>query len=189
MNYFKPNFMALCGACILAASGISLASPENQNVSVETKSWAIPRGGNALQGRVPDRVPRKPVVSWDAVLDGPIVGDAAIADGSVYVGTVMGTFYSLDERSGKLRWKFETEDTIEAPPTVGQGRVFIGSSDRYFYCFDQKTGKELWKYEAADKFVGGGLLVQSPDGKEMWVVVNGYDGICRALRAKDGTEA
>lgn len=174
---------------LIGASAISLASPENQDAPGGTKSWAIPRGGNALQGRVPDLVPRKPGVSWDAVLDGPIVGDAAIADGAVFVGTVMGTFYSVDALTGKLRWKFETEDTIEAPPTVGGGRVFIGSSDRYLYCFDQKTGKELWKYEAADKFVGGGLLVASPDGKEKWIVVNGYDGICRALRTKDGTEA
>ena len=37
--------------------------------------------------------------------------------------------------------------------------------------------------------MGGGLLVASPDGKEKWIVVNGYDGICRALRTKDGTEA
>ena len=189
MNYSYPNFLAFSVACVLLVAGISLAAPEKENAEAETKSWAIPRGGNALQGSVPDNVPRKPVVSWDAVLDGPIVGDAAIADGAVFVGTVMGTFYSVDERTGKVRWKAETEDTIEAPPTVGGGRVFIGSSDRYLYCFDQKTGKELWKYEAADKFVGGGLLIQSPDEKETWIVVNGYDGICRALRTKDGTEA
>ena len=31
--------------------------------------------------------------------------------------------------------------------------------------------------------------MRSPDNKENWIVVNGYDGICRALRTKDGSEA
>jgi outer membrane protein assembly factor BamB len=152
-------------------------------------SWKTPRGGPALQGLVNGPVPRKPKIKWDVLLDGPVIGDAAIADGTVYVGTVMGTFYAINFENGEERWKFVTEDSIEAPPTVGEGKVFIGSADRFFYCLDQKTGKELWKYEAADKFVGGALIVRSPDDTEDWIIVNGYDGICRALRVKDGSEA
>jgi outer membrane protein assembly factor BamB len=154
-----------------------------------TTNWATPRGGNGLQGRVHDVVIRRPKVEWEVELDGPIVGDAAIADDTIYIGTVMGTFYALDFFTGKERWKFVTEDTIEAPPTVALGKVFIGSCDRFFYCLDQKSGQELWKYEAADKFVGGGLVVRSPDDTEDWVIVNAYDGICRALRVTDGSEA
>ena len=41
--------------------------------------------------------------------DGPVIGDAGIADGTVYVGTVMGTFYALDFETGKERWKVATE--------------------------------------------------------------------------------
>ena len=185
----------LSGPLVIWISLVLLGLPMGNGAPVEnkgaavTKNWTTPRGGNALQGRVPDAVPRKPAVRWDAVLDGPVSGDAAFADGTVYVGTVMGTFYALNLETGKVRWKFETEDSIDAPPTVGLAKVFIGSSDRFFYCLDQKTGKEIWKYEGVDKFVGGGLLVRSPDNKEDWIVVNGYDGTCRALRTKDGSEA
>ena len=186
--------LTLLGPALMGVScgdkvGASTDASKETDPGAVTQNWAVPRGDSSLQGRVPDAVLRKPRVKWDAVLDGPIIGDAAIAGGSVYVGTVMGTFYAVDFETGKELWKVETEDTIEAPPTVGLGRVFVGSSDRFLYCFDQKTGKELWKYEAADKFVGGGLLVRSPDDKEDWIVVNGYDGICRALRTKDGSEA
>ncbi|MBI25132.1 MAG: hypothetical protein CMN05_16595 [Roseibacillus sp.] len=184
-----PGMPLIRAALILLVFGMAKAGSAEKKAAAGTKSWAIPRGGNALQGRVPEAVPRKPRVKWDAVLDGPVTGDAAIADGTVYVGTVMGTFYALNLETGKERWKFETEDTIDAPPTVGLGKVFIGSSDRFFYCLDQETGKEIWKYEGADKFVGGGLLVRSPDNREDWMVVNGYDGTCRALRTKDGSEA
>jgi outer membrane protein assembly factor BamB len=181
--------LAIWTFLVLLGVTMGNGAPVENKAAAVTKSWTIPRGGNALQGRVADAVPRKPRVKWDVVLDGPVIGDAAIADGTIYIGTVMGTFYAINFETGKARWKFETEDTIDAPPAVGLGRVFIGSSDCFFYCLDQKTGKELWKYEGADKFVGGGLLVRSPDNKEDWIVVNGYDGICRALRTKDGSEA
>ena len=184
--------IAVTGAALgLMSSSLVGAAPEGEQEEGQavTRSWSLPRGGNALQGRVPDAVPRKPKIKWDVALDGPVIGDAAIAGGTVFVGTVMGTFYAVDFETGKERWKVETDDTIDAPPTVGLGKVFIGSSDRFFYCLDQKTGKVVWKYEAADKFVGGGLLVKKPGGGEDWIVVNGYDGICRALLVKDGSEA
>ena len=153
-----------------------------------TKDWPTPRGGLTLQGRVNDRVPRNPKVEWDVELDGSIIADAAVANGTVFVGTIMGTFYALDVANGKERWKFESEDTIEAPPPVAHGKVFFGSNDRFFYCLDEETGKELWKIEGADKFICGALVVRSPDDTEDWVVVNGYDGICRCLRVEDGSE-
>lgn len=174
---------------ILTAMLVTAGAQAAEPAKWKTVDWAIPRGGVSLQGRVADSLFKTPKVKWDAVLDGPVIGDAAIADGLVFVGTVMGTFYALDFQTGKERWKFETEDTIDSPPTLGHGKVFIGSTDRFYYCIDQKTGKQDWKYEGADKFVGGGLLVRSPDDKEDWIIVNGYDGICRALRVKDGSEA
>ena len=121
--------LAIQAAVLLLGLTMGNGAPAEKKAVAVTKNWTIPRGGNALQGRVADAVPRKPRVKWDAVLDGPIIGDAAIADGTVYIGTVMGTFYAINFETGKTRWKFETEDTIDAPPTVGLGRVFIGSSD------------------------------------------------------------
>ncbi len=153
----------------------------------KTSSWALPRGGQTLSGRVDDRLPRDPKIEWSVELDGAVIADAAIADETVYIGSIMGTFYALDFANGKERWKFVTEDTIEAPPTVALGKVFVGSNDRFFYCLDQKSGKMIWKFEGADKFISGALIVRSADDSEDWVVVNGYDGICRCLRAKDGS--
>lgn len=151
--------------------------------------WDNPRGGNALQGRVAGNIFRNPEIEWELELDGPVVGDAAIANGTVYVGTVMGTFYAVDFKTGKKKWDFVTEDTIETPVTVHKGKVFFGSHDRFFYCLDE-AGKLVWKIETADKTVGGGVIVRSPDDKEDWIIINGYDGVCRALRIDDkGSEA
>lgn len=164
------------------------AGAENGGSGWNTTSWATPRGGIELQGRVHDRVPRNPQIEWSVELDGPIIADAAIANGTVFVGSIMGTVYALDMKDGSEKWKLETDDSIEGPATVALGKVFVGSNDRFFYCLDEKTGKEVWKHEGADKFISGAMVVRSPDDSEDWVIVNGYDGMTRCLRAKDGSE-
>lgn len=166
------------------------ANEEDEAPEPETGAdWENPRGGNALQGRVAGNIFRNPEVEWEIKLDGDISGDAAISNGTVYVGTVMGTFYAIDFATGKKKWDFETEDTIETPVTVHNGKIFFGSHDYFFYCLDE-AGKLVWKIETADKTVGGGVIVRSPDDKEDWIIINGYDGVCRALRIDDmGSEA
>ena len=82
--------LTLLGPALMGVScgdkvGASTDASKETDPGAVTQNWAIPRGGSSLQGRVPDAVLRKPRVKWDAVLDGPIIGDAAIAGGSVYV--------------------------------------------------------------------------------------------------------
>lgn len=154
----------------------------------KTTEWRLPRGGSSLPGRVQDAVPKNPTVAWEFVADAGIVAPAAIANGMVYVGSVWGTLFALDAKTGLKKWSFETEDTIEAAPTVVGGLVFVGSNDRTLYAVDAKTGKERWKIPASEKISAAVNVVKSPDGTEDWVLVNGYDGMARCLRAKDGSE-
>jgi len=156
-----------------------------------TTSWAMPRGGVTLQGRVRDRVPRRPVVAWTKTLGSPVTSAAGIAGGVVYVGTIDGVFHALDAGTGEERWKFVPEgggDTIEAAPAIARGRVFVGSGDGFFYCLDEKTGEVRWKIEGGAKFPSGATLIAGAGDGEHLVIVNGYDGVCRCLRAADGTE-
>lgn len=163
------------------------SDPPTPPVVYETKAWPAPRGGGAIAGRVHDPVPRSPKVAWTFEADSGLVADAAVADGMVFVGSVMGTIYAIDAASGKKVWSVETDDSIEAAPAVAFGRVLVGSGDHYFYALDAKTGRELWKIEGGDKFPAGANVVKSPDGKDDWVLVNGYDGVARCLRAADGS--
>ena len=50
-----------------------------------------------------------------------------------------------------------------------------------------KTGQEVWRVTGQDKFPSGANVVKSPDGKDDWILVNGYDGVARCLRAEDGS--
>jgi outer membrane protein assembly factor BamB len=81
----------------------------------------------------------------------------------------------------------ETGDTIQAAPAISNGKVFVGSGDKHFYALDLKSGDKLWAVEGGDKFPSAANLVSAPDGSGVWVLVNGYDGITRCLRAEDGS--
>jgi outer membrane protein assembly factor BamB len=52
----------------------------------------------------------------------------------------------VDERTGKLGWKFETPQlaTFGTAPTVHDGSVFVGMGNRVVYALDARTGKERW---------------------------------------------
>lgn len=150
--------------------------------------WPITRGGPALQGRVAAVLPKSPVIEWTFLLESPGSAEAAVAEGAILVGDVMGILYCIDLETRKLRWKMETGDTIHAAPAISNGRVFVGSGDKHFYALDLKTGEKVWSIEGGDKFSSAASVVSAPNGSDKWVLVNGYDGITRCLRATDGSE-
>ncbi len=149
--------------------------------------WPITRGGPALQGRVAAAMPKNPVIECTFQLESPGTAEAAVADGAILVGDAMGILYCIDFQTRKLRWKMETGDTIQAAPAISNGKVFIGSGDKHFYALDLKTGDKIWSIKGGDKFSSAPTVVTSPDGKAEWLLVNGYDGITRCLRAEDGS--
>ncbi|AMP04280.1 PQQ-binding-like beta-propeller repeat protein [Collimonas pratensis] len=88
------------------------------------------------------------------------------ADGTVYVGVdgYAGPFYqslpvglvcALDPASGALKWKYGTNDWVQASPVIGaDGTVYVGAngSDSVFYALNPQTGAAAWGYS-----VGGGV--------------------------------
>ncbi len=166
---------------------VSSSGPE-QATPLALTDWPITRGGPHLQGRVTSLVPKTPSIEWTYELESPASAEAAVAEGVILIGDVMGILYCIDLETRELRWKMETEDTIQAAPAVSDGRVFVGSGDNHFYALDLKTGEKLWSIEGADKFSSAPSLVTAPDGSGEWLLVNGYDGITRCLRPADGSE-
>jgi outer membrane protein assembly factor BamB len=150
-------------------------------------NWPLTRGGPSLQGRVNAPVLVKPTVEWTFKMQSPGTAEAAVAEGAILVGDVIGFLYCIDIESRKLRWKHETGDTIQAAPAVANGRVFVGSGDHKFYALDLKTGAKIWSVDGNDKFSSAPVVVTSPDGTAQWLLVNGYDGITRCLLASDGS--
>ena len=177
----------LLAGLVAGCDGKKGATVTHEPAVWRTQDWPMTRGGKELQGRVADRVPRQPVVEWTFSAKGAVTSEAAVSNGVVVFGTDEGLVLAVEMASHQERWRFVTKDTVEATPALASGRVFAGSNDGVFRALDLLTGKEIWQIEGREKFPTGGVVVASPDGMDEWVVVNGYDGVSRCLRTKDGS--
>jgi len=159
---------------------------EDVPVKWETKEWPVTRGGVGLTGRVHDRVLRRPEVEWSFSVKGAVSSEAAVGQGVIVFGDDEGVIHALDIQNRKERWRVETKDAAEATPAISQGRVFAGSNDGWFRALDLTNGNVLWQVKGGEKFPTGGVVVPGADGDQ--VLVNGYDGVSRCLRAVDGSQ-
>jgi polyvinyl alcohol dehydrogenase (cytochrome) len=79
-----------------------------------------------------------------------------IVAGNVFVGSQQGKVFSLDARSGCLRWSFQAETAVRTAVTIGplSGRqpansaAFFGDQRGSVYAVDTATGRLLWKVQA-----------------------------------------
>jgi eukaryotic-like serine/threonine-protein kinase len=77
-----------------------------------------------------------------------ISAPATVVAGSVFFGTIDGTFYALSATSGKENWHFSTGGAILGSPVVNGNVVYVGSDDGKLYALNASTGTMLWSYYA-----------------------------------------
>lgn len=95
--------------------------------------WAFGHDGNCL---------------WHFRTDSGVKDSIAVADGRVYVSSVAGWLYALNERNGKLLWKADLDrerDRWEVAATiVADGIVHVGAAS-YIGAYDAGSGELLWR--------------------------------------------
>ncbi len=83
-------------------------------------------------------------------------------------------------KTGKLLWKYATQNKIVTTPLVDNSQIYYGSEDGNFYCHALQDGRLLWKY-AAGKPIRSSATVAG--GK---VFFGCEDGNVYALNASNG---
>lgn len=107
-------------------------------------------------------------------------------DGHVIFGASNGFLYSVDAKTGKEVWKYETEAEILGSanwvlgPDKKSKRILIGSYDNFLHCVDAKTGKMIWKYET-DNYINGAPAIDRGG-----VVFGGCDGFVHVVSVDKG---
>ncbi len=69
--------------------------------------------------------------------------------GRVYIGSLDGKLYALDEATGEEFWSTYLSGAIRfSSPAVGHGRVYVATYKTYpncgLHCLDAQTGEHLW---------------------------------------------
>jgi serine/threonine-protein kinase len=86
----------------------------------------------------------------DPVLESTF-GGITVADGTVYVDTIMGALFALDAATGQPRWlsnlTAKEGDYLEhlTAPAVDHGAVYVADGSR-LHAVDTTTGKERWRF-------------------------------------------
>ena len=83
-------------------------------------------------------------VKWAFKTAGPIVASPAIADGIIYIGSLDGYLYAIDQETGKEKWKYKSRMPIASSPAVSGGLVYFVSSAGALGAVDAATGKIRW---------------------------------------------
>ena len=136
------------------------------------QSWAIFRGNQQLTGATPATVPEKPKL-LSSFQTGDDIKSSPVVDGqTIFCGSTDGTMYAVGF-DGKLKWKFVSGNSIEAPALVIDGSVLFGQLDGLFYRLDEKTGEEIWKYKTDNQIMGSANWMKV--GNQVRLFVGSYD--------------
>ncbi len=117
---------------------------------------------------------------WHKTLKGGIYSTPVTDGKSLFIGDDVGVMYSLNPRSGKTNWSFDTGMRIVGSPAVSEGVVVFGSANYNIYGLDAETGKELWHITTQQAVMGAATI------HEGIAYIGGGDGRMFAIDIKTG---
>jgi outer membrane protein assembly factor BamB len=135
------------------------------------EEWPQFRGNPQMTGVATGSVPANLKLLWTYDAGESIESSAAIAGGTVYVGSQSKDLLALDLATGKLRWKYRATDSIgESSPAVDEGIVYVGDLNGVLHAVNAAGGKGLWTFKteaeirSSPVIAGDRLLIGSYDG-------------------------
>jgi hypothetical protein len=102
-------------------------------------------------------------VDWEFKTRREIYSSAALAEGTVYFGSMDGHLYALEAASGRLRWQYATYSPVASSPTLSaDAKLFAGAANGKLYALDARTGQRLWSFQTSPETSQKANLDSSP---------------------------
>ncbi|MEW6269025.1 MAG: PQQ-binding-like beta-propeller repeat protein [Thermodesulfobacteriota bacterium] len=84
-----------------------------------------------------------------------VTSTPTVGDGRVFVTSWNGNVYAVDQRTGKVKWRYPTGSHtvlgVQSSATLtADGRLLVGDSRSVLHCLDAKKGKLLWQTQLGD---------------------------------------
>ena len=143
--------------------------------------WLSFRGNPQLTGVAASKLPKNLELLWIFEAEDGIESTAAIAAGTVYVGSLDGYLYAINLENGGLRWKYQASGEIKSSPTVFRNMVHFGDGLGDFHAVDAQTGEPRWTFQAEAEIISSANIAQDR------LLFGSYDQYLYCLSAKDGS--
>jgi outer membrane protein assembly factor BamB len=168
------------GLCLcLVLAGMTFAA---EDPSKGGDIWPLFRGNPEQTGVANTKLPDTLKVVWQYKAKDGVEGTAAIAGGTVFIGSFDKHLHAIDLKTGKPKWKYGA-GPIKSPPGIRDGVVYVGDEDGGFHAIDAQTGRMRWKFDAGSEVTSGTgfagddilfgtsgetLFCLTKDGKKKW---------------------
>jgi glucose dehydrogenase len=179
----KRAWKKAIGRCV--ASGPAVANHTVYQSFMNRPPCNSKRSPGRLEGEVIAFASGFGKIRWRTKL-GPTESSPLVADGRVYVGDWRGRVYSLDERTGRVRWTFQGKGRVKGGIAKSGNRLFFGTYDGYLYAIRATTGKVIWRARSQDRLGGRGDFYSTPTVAYGRVYIGSTDGKVYSYGAASG---
>ncbi len=171
------HIILLCILCFSACAGRLSPPVWKKGKAV----WAEWRGGPESSGYIPDGVNPPLDLRWKLKAESSISSSPVARGGIIFVGSLKGRFYLIDEISGDKVGSYKFKFGIEGTPAVSDQFLFIPMSHGKpsLVAFDMNSGELVLKADLGD-------ISSSPKLSGDAVFIGSQAGQLTALRISDG---
>ena len=153
----------------LAEAAPSEAAPSEAALA---EAWLMARGCLAGTGRSEASLRLPLAEAWHRGFEKNAFGAVpAIADGTIYIGDLDGTFHALSLADGRTAWTFKAEaagfpSAAAVSPDPALPLVVVGDDTGVVRAFDRAGGAVRWEYETDGEISGGPTILPGLPGSE-----------------------
>jgi len=127
------------GKASISGENLVFASDDGLVYCLNSKTGKVVWNSKINNGKYLRKEPSITDGTWDYAISSPIVSGE-----NIYVGSADSCLYALHAQTGKLQWKFKTDQIIRATPQVSGQLVYCGNWSGKFYAVDSKSGNQVW---------------------------------------------
>ncbi len=95
---------------------------------------------------------------WTRPTEGRATGVTALDD-QVLVGTSAGVLWSLDPRTGRVRWRWRTGASVVASAAADEARIYVLAFDHILRALDRGNGNLRWRRALPHRPAGAPLVI------------------------------
>jgi len=175
---------------VLLLAGLFPVAAGADDAAAPADAWPMARGCSSGTGRSVTTLRLPLAEKWHRGFEKTAFGAVPmIADGTIYLGDLDGTFHALDLATGVTKWSFKAEaagfsSAAAVSLDAAQPLVIVGDDTGVVRAFDRFTGKVIWEYETEGEISGGPTMLAGAEGGR--VLVGSQDASLSCLQLADG---